>query len=662
MCISGNLSLDAEALEKVKREPGLVDVEIEPEAEMDEQEQEDAAQSSYTSLSGSDDTSDTANGSSTHTRSRDLLRPFRLQFLASISGRCVGRSSKREHRKVAIYQDRALAAGHSLLHLIPLGGAVTLLVFQWTNYWVSFDNDNSTSLQFAAKLHELSMQASIVEVLLSVVRNRLIGDFVPLGALSAAIHATQVSYLWSLDFFSISKSQALSAWRRILFMMAIFALLGLTSLVGPSSAVLMIPRPGSPRTVPDRTETRYWNGSVDTLYPSRIGESEGFNLDLISLNKSLQYSLPYEGVDTHDSGIKTTHRSVVYKDNKSFYYRLLRHASRDKLSGSATIPAQVIANSFGPVSVEGPWWNATISVVAAHPVVDVQCTDTQTYDGNPLQYKKDDLTSLDTLAHLETAFGEGSGSVEVRKRYPYSEEVQVWFPPIWAPSPESGSQSSIVVLITGKVSGMQIDSSNESSSMLPWILAKADASMRNGSYASVSAQVCTVSTYWNTGQVHLVWNKESARVQSDRSATKKQADFKPMTLDFTGPWANMTRSAIYNQFMMDRDTADLLSITLAVTLSAIPGASSIGNASLSDISTLSSNSNTTDFTAFEFVTTEYGFGYGTRTTSVYLSITVILTYCVITISYIVYTLVTGVCSTAWNSGIDNRDQFDEDIQ
>jgi hypothetical protein len=149
----------------------------------------------------------------------------------------------------------------------------------------SYDDDFSTALQFAAKLHELAMQASIVEALLCLVRIQLEGSFVPLGALSVAIQATQVSYLWSLDFFSVFRSRTLQGWRKAIFVIVMPALVGLTALVGPSSAVLMIPRSGTPRVVWD--VTKFSNESVETLYRSRIGTAEGFNLYVSCLLRSV---------------------------------------------------------------------------------------------------------------------------------------------------------------------------------------------------------------------------------------------------------------------------------------------------------------------------------------------------------------------------------------
>lgn len=169
-----------------------------------------------------------------------------------------------------MYQDRIVALIHSLPHLIPLGGAITLLVLHWTGRLVSFalPENTSTTLQFVAKFHELLMQASITEVLLCLILTESVNIFVPLGALSGAMQATQLSYIWPLDFISIFKSSVIKGWRKFMFAVAIPVFILLISLVGPSSTILMIPKPNSPNSRP--SVSRYVLNSTDTMYLAAI--------------------------------------------------------------------------------------------------------------------------------------------------------------------------------------------------------------------------------------------------------------------------------------------------------------------------------------------------------------------------------------------------------
>jgi hypothetical protein len=125
------------------------------------------------------------NSAPSHVKLQFLMRQFRFQFASWTFTRCMGSrwNANFEHRKVAIHHNRAVSTVNGLLHVIPLSGAILLLVFQWTNQWVDEENDHLTELQFAAKLHELLMQASIAEVLLSLIRAGLINGFVPFGTL-----------------------------------------------------------------------------------------------------------------------------------------------------------------------------------------------------------------------------------------------------------------------------------------------------------------------------------------------------------------------------------------------------------------------------------------------------------------------------------------------
>lgn len=141
-----------------------------------------------------------------HSKLVNFLRQFRLQPILP--------GSNRERRKIAIHRSRVVAAMYSSLHVTPLAGAIALLVLQWTNYWVSTTDDYSSMLQFAAKGLELAMQASIIEILLGLIRTGLVDDLLPLGTLSAAIQPTQLSFLWSLDYLSCFRSQAFRSWQK----------------------------------------------------------------------------------------------------------------------------------------------------------------------------------------------------------------------------------------------------------------------------------------------------------------------------------------------------------------------------------------------------------------------------------------------------------------
>jgi hypothetical protein len=230
-------------------------------------------QSDYAQLLDSGNAENAKRSQGTWPRFRDSLRLFRLQFVSLIIGSLTSWNSNTEFRKVAMYRSRIIAASHSLLHLVPLGGAITVLSLQWSKHWVGPETHDTTVLQFVAKFHELTMQASLVEVLLGIIRTEAANGYIPLGALSGVTQPTQLSYLWSLDFLSMAKSPAMHGWRRAALILAIPTIVTLTSLVGPSTAILMIARPDTPHIVHE--STWYSLNSTEAIFPSFLNQANG---------------------------------------------------------------------------------------------------------------------------------------------------------------------------------------------------------------------------------------------------------------------------------------------------------------------------------------------------------------------------------------------------
>lgn len=208
----------------------------------------------------------------TASKTNDLIRFFKLQSFAQINSW----RSPVEPEKIALHSSHRIAAGHALLHLVPLCGAVTLLILNLSAYFVGPFFAYSTTLQFVAKLHELLMQMSIVEIILCVIRAQVLEGYVPLGALSATTQALSISYIWSLDFLAAITSKSFHGWRKYLFVILIPTLITLTTLVGPSSAGLMIPRPGS-SSRPVILSWRYEN-TMDDWFPSQLGSTHNLTL------------------------------------------------------------------------------------------------------------------------------------------------------------------------------------------------------------------------------------------------------------------------------------------------------------------------------------------------------------------------------------------------
>ena len=128
---------------------------------------------------------------------------------------------------------------------------MVLVILNWRGYYiggelagaVGEDDAKFIGLQFAAKLHELTISASLTAVIFSYVRHELVRDSgLPFGAIVAGLQFKDISYLWSMEFWGAVRA----SWRRkrdkIVLILLIMTCAGLAVSAGPSSATLMRPR------------------------------------------------------------------------------------------------------------------------------------------------------------------------------------------------------------------------------------------------------------------------------------------------------------------------------------------------------------------------------------------------------------------------------------
>lgn len=172
-----------------------------------------------------------------------------------------------EPPKIAIEKSRWTVLVRSLLHLPPLAGCAVLLILTSTTTIVQ-PNSTFSSLQFAAKLHEVLMQASIAAILLSHVRYEITQTGrVPFGSLFAPAQISSIGFIWSPEMIGTIQSKGIGWLRKFALVLHILFAIMLAAAVGPSSAILMIPRPIYPLfgqctvTLPT---------TVDALYPSHL--------------------------------------------------------------------------------------------------------------------------------------------------------------------------------------------------------------------------------------------------------------------------------------------------------------------------------------------------------------------------------------------------------
>ena len=168
--------------------------------------------------------------------------------------------------KVAIRKNYTVATLRGLIHVLPIGFALTEITLNWNTYYVGVSPYNQAVYQLLAKIHEIMIQASLATVILAYIRYELaFGDGLPLGALVSGLQISQFAYLWSMEFWGTVRSSTLPFFRKLRLLIVILTCFIVALLAGPSSAVLLIPRldywpAGS---------TDIWiNATFDDLYPS----------------------------------------------------------------------------------------------------------------------------------------------------------------------------------------------------------------------------------------------------------------------------------------------------------------------------------------------------------------------------------------------------------
>ena len=203
---------------------------------------------------------------------RIILRFLRLQIVPQTAKR----STSHEKPKIVLYQKPSIAALRALLHLAPLSAALILIVLNACGDFVKGVSPTSlTALQFAAKLHEILMQASLAAILLSYIHHGILGSTsLPFGALTAPYRSTDISYLWSLELWGSLTSKKAGIWQRATLAALIPLTIILGTLVGPSSAVLMIPRVSSHMA---GQYLVFWDNR-ETVYPMNVTFGKNYTM------------------------------------------------------------------------------------------------------------------------------------------------------------------------------------------------------------------------------------------------------------------------------------------------------------------------------------------------------------------------------------------------
>jgi hypothetical protein len=193
-----------------------------------------------------------------------FLRGFGLQIFSAL----LYDRSPIEPAKVAIHKSLLISILRLVVHVIPLAAALTLVGLNTQGVLVP-DYSWFSGLQFVAKLHEIFMQASLAAIVMAYLRHQaLTNKSLPFGSMFSGLQVSSLGYLWSLEFMGTLSAPWMPIWKRLKLGMIIIIAIALAASVGPSSAILMIPR---------QTEIFYSAGSREidlSWFPSNLNSSK----------------------------------------------------------------------------------------------------------------------------------------------------------------------------------------------------------------------------------------------------------------------------------------------------------------------------------------------------------------------------------------------------
>lgn len=178
----------------------------------------------------------------------------------------------------AIRRTRLLPWWELVLHgTCILAGIVLFGLCSRNVYFLDFGQPSLNSilnaLQFAAKAHDMILVASLTTMILYVTRYQLCArKGLPLGYLSCALHLSNIDCLLSREFWFASLAHRQFQWFGMLILVATV----MTAILGPSSAILMIPDLDwwpVPDPFSGHVGVMYINKSYDILWPSRVNAS-----------------------------------------------------------------------------------------------------------------------------------------------------------------------------------------------------------------------------------------------------------------------------------------------------------------------------------------------------------------------------------------------------
>jgi hypothetical protein len=373
--------------------------------------------------------------------------------------------------------------------------------------------------------------------------------------------------------------------------------------------------------------------------------------DYSSFNQSIDTAYP-DPITYHRTLRLTARRSMLGVQTTLSGGRQVRWTADEATSIE---PTSFVDNVLEDISGFGVVFksNETVSVTLPVPVTTVTCitpgAKTVLEPNDDVYYIMKDGVSVGALGSISSLAHRVNGS-GVPDNYTYYTGSKIpsefqRFNPVWLNAPEPDSPALIVVLFSWKTNATEPQS-------LDQMIAEVDLPSKQ---MPLEVVTCRVSAYWNTAQATLIWN-QGVRLPTETGpiAELEPRDVRNITLNTTG--IDMLHSVEFARVVRYRPHIDL-AVRFGLTISNLPHFFMLRSTYFSYYDERKQwGYNLTDFKdtvkVTDIETNLYAYGYTTHSTSVRLSLAVILAYCIVTVTYLVYILITGSTSTAWNSAIE----------
>ncbi|KAF3033962.1 hypothetical protein E8E12_002851 [Didymella heteroderae] len=332
---------------------------------------------------------------------------------------------------------------------------------------------------------------------------------------------------------------------------------------------------------------------------------------------------------------------------------------KDSNSTTTTVPTTVVTENSSKAkrlqNDRGGQPNMTYSVYAPQPVVKLVWGDRMRgYEWTPsseLAFVRDDGITRGILSNMSDVVGKVRGQSENIVR---SDHAWQYFDPVWMPSPEIGSSSLIGLFFRCM---WFIDENTPPARVEQLALRNLTQilDMNPEQRSNCTAAVSTISASWNNSEAIL--DPHGLRFNSLTNWWDVLHE-RPIALDLSGvdtvnATFHRTMATLYDDY--DIYYEDVIGTALAMAISEVQ-TELYPERGFRDAHDIIAHNHTgedlADVATFTYTVTEIGYGYGTTSIAIRLSIVVVSFYCVVTILYLAYILITGSTSTAGNSAIE----------